>query len=369
MKIAITGSRGIPNNYGGFEQCAENLAVLLANEGHDVSVYNPHYHNFNESTFHGVKIIKRYNPEKKIGTLGNFIYDYLCMTHAIKNKCNVLLVLGYTTSSIFYPILNKNQSILITNMDGLEWKRDKWNSFVKKCAKWFEKLGALYSDFLISDNREIQNYILEEYNKDSTFIPYGAELFNDPNKDILTEYNLEPYHYDMLIARLEKENNIEVILDGIIASKSTITFLVIGNHQTKYGEYLKHKYSSYPTIIFYGGIYNMNHLNNLRWFCRFYFHGHSVGGTNPSLLEAMASGAFILAHDNKFNRDVLQENSFYFKNSAEVSNLVNTHIDLEKYRNIYIEANFEKIKNQYNWHIVAKEYETLFNSVTTEPQK
>ncbi|MBP7166653.1 MAG: DUF1972 domain-containing protein [Bacteroidia bacterium] len=363
MRIAIAGSRGIPNNYGGFEQCAENLAVLLAKSGHEVTVYNPDYHEYDKDDYHGVRIVKQWNPEKKIGTFGNFIYDYKCMQHALKEKCDILLVLGYTTSSIFYPFLRKGKSILVTNMDGLEWKRDKWNAVVKKLAKWFESLGARYGGHLVSDNGEIRNYLLREYDIDSTFIAYGAEIFNQPEEAVLEKYGVRAREYDLLIARLEKENNIETTLDGIVLSGVQKTFLVIGKHQTPYGEYLKNKYKDHPGIRFMGGIYNQNHLNNLRWFGRYYFHGHSVGGTNPSLLEAMASGAYILSHDNLFNRDVLGQHAFYYANPSAVGGLLNNLPALEEKRTEYVQTQMNKIRDEYNWKKIAGEYETLFKKV------
>jgi len=363
MRIAITGSRGIPNNYGGYEQCAENLAVLLVKSGHEVTVYNPHYHDYKQSTFHGVRIVTKWNPEKTIGTPANFIYDYLCMQHALKEKCDILLVLGYTTASFFFPVLNKRNSILVTNMDGLEWKRDKWNAVVKKLAKWFESLGAKYSDHLVSDNIEIKNYLLKEYNKDSTFIPYGADVFDQPDERILKEYGLEKGNYDLLVARLEKENNIEITLDGIVLSGAGTPFLVIGKHHTAYGQYLKNKYKAYKNIRFMGGIYNLPHLNNIRWFGRYYFHGHSVGGTNPSLLEAMASGAYIFSHDNLFSHNVLGEHAWYYKTPEDIAALLADIPKLEEKRKIYGDVQREKIQQQYNWKKIAGEYEALFKKV------
>lgn len=363
MKIAICGTRGIPNNYGGFEQCAEMLAVLLAEAGHDVTVYNPTHHPYADSYYKGVKIVKQWNPEKSAGTVGNFIYDYKCMQNAVYNNSDILLMLGYTTSSVFFPWMRRGKSILITNMDGLEWKRNKWNAVVKKLAKWFESLGARYSDYLVSDNREIRNYLLKEYKKDSVFIAYGADVFNDADENILSTYNCSKRNYDLLIARFEKENNIETILDGVVEAQSHVPFLVIGNHNTPYGEHLKAKYKSYGSIRFTGGIYNLSHLNNLRYYSRFYFHGHSVGGTNPSLLEAMASHALILAHDNPFNRDVIASNAFFFKDAAEVSTHLKLADQLLQQRVQFVEANLSLISNQYNWKKIAAEYEQLFKVV------
>lgn len=363
MKINICGSRGIPNNYGGFEQCAERLAVLLVEAGHDVTVYNPDYHPYSEKTFQGVKIVQQWNPEKKVGTIGNFIYDYRCMQHAYKEEADIVLVLGYTTASVFFPFIRNKRSVLITNMDGLEWKRDKWNFLVKKIAKYLERLGAKYSDYLVADNREIQNYLDTEYHRAAKFIAYGAESFVQPDSTILKQYNLSQGNYDLLIARLEKENNIEMILDGVVASNSQLPFLVIGNNNTPYGLFLRKKYAAHSRILFIGGIYNFGHLNNLRYYSRFYFHGHSVGGTNPSLLEAMASSALILAHDNPFNRDVLGANAWYFASPQMVNSYLKDANNLLKMRSQFIQQNLMRIEQEYNWKVIAERYEKLFKEV------
>lgn len=361
LKIAICGSRGIPNNYGGFEQCAEQLSVLLAEKGHAVTVYNPHYHPYRDDIYKGVRIIRQYHPEKRIGTAANFIYDYLCMRHALREKCDIMLVLGYTTASIFNPILRKRQSIMVTNMDGLEWKRDKWSKPVKMLIRSLEALGARYGGQLVSDNREIKNYLLRTYEKDSAFIPYGATIPSEPDHDIPGKYGVRPDHFDLLIARLEKENNIEPILDGIVLSGSKTPILVVGNHNTPYGEYLKNRYRQASDVIrFTGGIYRAEELDSLRGLSRFYFHGHSVGGTNPSLLEAMAASALIIAHDNPFNRDVLGNDGFYFKNALNISELLSNAEAIQSNRTAFTHQQKEKIRNEFSWSRIADQYEALF---------
>ena len=165
---------------------------------------------------------------------------------------------------------------------------------------------------------------------------------------------MEKYQYNLLIARLEPENNLEAILDGVVNSKSDHVFLVIGKHQNKFGKYLKNKYRAHPHIRFLGGIFYIEHLNNLRYWSNLYFHGHSVGGTNPSLLEAMASNCFIIAHNNNFNRGVLGEDALYFKNSFDVAQVM----DLKKsdYSN-FLQNNKSKIENKFTWEIINKKYE------------
>jgi glycosyltransferase involved in cell wall biosynthesis len=161
------------------------------------------------------------------------------------------------------------------------------------------------------------------------------------------------------MARFEPENNIEMVLEGVALNTSDKTpILIIGKHETKYGEYLKNKFKEYSNIRFLGGIYNIEHLNNLRYFSNIYFHGHSVGGTNPSLLEAMSSKALIAAHNNEFNKGVLKKYAFYFKNAEEVKNLLCT---VKKSDNLqWVKTNYEAIEKQFNWNTINEQYLQFF---------
>lgn len=356
MKIAILGTRGIPNHYGGFEQCAEYLAVGLVQKGFEVIVYNSHNHPYQQDTWNGVQIVHCYDPEHKLGTAGQFIYDLNCIRDLRKRKVDVILQLGYTSSSVWGSFLPRKRSVVTTNMDGLEWKRTKYSEKVKKFLLYAEKLGVKHSDHLISDSIGIQNYLKETYNTDSTFIPYGADEFLNADEAVLQEYGLKAYDYDMLIARLEPENSIEIILDGVALVNNNRTFLVIGKHQTKYGEYLKAKFSKYANIKFIGGVYDINKLNNLRYYSNVYFHGHTVGGTNPSLLEAMASNSLICANDNAFNKYILGDDALYFLTAEEVAACIkstdkNSAANQQKLLN-----NTNKVRNTYSWPIIVDQY-------------
>ena len=362
MKIAILGTRGIPNNYGGFEQCAENLSVSLVENGYDVTVYSTDSHPYQSKIFKGVNIIKKYCPENNIGSAAHFIYDFICLKDALKKEFDVIFEFGYQSVAISFVLLPIKKSVIVTNMDGLEWKRAKWSPYVKKLTKWFEKIASKKSTFLISDNKGIQDYIKQKYNKDSVMIPYGADKVN-PTKELLTKYNVKIEEYFLLIARLEPENNIEMILDGFLISESPISFLVVGNTETSYGKYLQDKYIQ-GNIVFLGSVFNKEHLDSLRKFAKVYFHGHSVGGTNPALLEAMAAQAFIFAHNNVFNRDVLEDNAFYFNNSNEVQQLLNCLKDIEKSKKEKISNNSIKIDNDYSHQNITNQYIDLIEKIS-----
>ncbi len=366
MKIGILGTRGIPNNYGGFEQFAEFFATYAAKEGHDVFVYSPHNHTYSGETFEKVNLIKCYDPEHKIGTAGQFIYDLNCILDARKRNFDIILQLGYTSSAFWYGLHPKN-SVVITNMDGLEWRRSKYNKPVQKLLKIAEKWAATKSDYLIADSLGIQEYLLKTHSKESKYIAYGAHNFDTPNEEIINSYKVEKYNFNLIMARFEPENNLDMVLEGVMLSKDEKPILVIGNHNTKYGDYLKTKFASCKKIQFLGAIYNLNHLDNLRYFSNLYFHGHTVGGTNPSLLEAMASQALIAAHRNHFNHGVLKENAFYFENSLDVKKILET---IKKIDNLqFVKNNFEAIANNFNWNKINEQYLQFFSKCLARNSK
>ena len=243
-------------------------------------------------------------------------------------------------------------------MDGLEWKRSKYPKLIRTFLKIAERLAVKSSDYLISDSLGIQQHIKKTYNKDSFYIPYGATPFNTPNVNVIKQYGVSPHNYNMLIARMEPENNIEIILDAISLSKAKEKLLVIGKHDTnKFGAYLKRKFKHHEQIKFVGGVYDLNHLNNLRYFSRLYFHGHSVGGTNPSLLEAMASGAFIVANNNIFNKSILKKNAIYFKNKKDIIEILENQSYISNNNETFTSNNIKEIKTNFSWSHVNRQYE------------
>ncbi len=367
MKIAILGTRGIPNNYGGFEQFAEYISVGLVTRGHEVCVYNSHNHKYQGTDWKGVKLIHCYDPEFRMGTAGQFFYDLNCILDSRKRGFDIILQLGYTSSSIWSFLFPKS-TLVVTNMDGLEWKRSKYGKLTRKFLKYAEGLAVKKSDYLVSDSLGIRSYILEQYHCDSEYIPYGASVFGQSNASVLNQYNLRPYAYDMLIARLEPENSIEMILDGVASSEVHRPFVVIGNNKTAFGQYLVNKFKTCEKIKFAGSIYDMEIVNNLRFFSNLYFHGHTVGGTNPSLLEAMASDALLAAHKNEFNASILGNDAYFFSNADDVRKIVSEVTKDDAARN-KINANRDKIRNLYSWEKILDRYEAFFLKLPLKTKK
>jgi glycosyltransferase involved in cell wall biosynthesis len=295
LKIGILGTRGIPNRYGGFEQMAQYLSEALVKKHCTVTVYCSHRHPYKQKEYNGTQLAHCYDPEYLIGTAGQFVYDYNCLRHAQKQQYDILLCLGYTSSSVWHRFFSVNTA-LIYNMDGLEWKRSKYSRLTQQFLKYAEKLAVKHADVLVADSAEIQKYITDTYHTPSVFIAYGAELHQTFSAAHLKSFNLPYKDYFLLIARMEPENNIEMILDGFVMSKTDKQLLVIGSIDNRFGKVLKKKFSPFSNIIFAGALYDAEVLYSLRASSLAYFHGHSVGGTNPSLLEAMAAKCLILAH-------------------------------------------------------------------------
>ena len=364
MHIAILGTRGIPNNYGGNEQCAQKISEYFVKKGNSVTVYCPDDHPYAETVWNGIALRRVFAHEKHVGIWGTFTYDYLCLRDAAARDYDIILELGYVPAACFYDRIARRRPI-VTNMDGLEWARGKWNRALRRFAKYCERTAAMRSTALIADNEGIRQYLMRTYSKQRTLIPYGAELLEAPQEKHLAAFTLAPRGYYLLIARLEPENNIECVLDGYLASGAREPFVIIGSPKTPYGRnVLRRKYARHDKIIFAGAIYDYAVLGSLRHFAKIYFHGHSVGGTNPSLLEAMAAGAHIASFEVEFNRYVLREQAMYFSNSDDVRDLINNYNGRDRAR--HTETNRNKIKDIYTWENVSQKYLEVFSGVVRD---
>jgi rhamnosyltransferase len=382
MKIAIIGSRGIPAQYGGFEVFCEELSTRLVNNGHDVTVSCEKNETYSLNSYKGVNL--EYFPLDMpktyfIRKIFEMIYDVFFMIKLARSN-EIIYLLGMTAGwAVIIPkLLNPDLKIFI-NIDGVEWKRDKFSFFEKIFLKYNTKLALLFSDKIILDAQSMERHLGTQWKSKEVFIPYGAtspdQVEWDPEK--LTHLisncpeikTIRDNEYWLLVARLEPENNIHLILDGFLKSNSEKPLIVVGNYSS--AEYKKKidkiiDKNLNTKIIMLGGIYNdINSLNMLRQHCQGYVHGHSVGGTNPSLLEAMIMKNIIFAHDNEFNREVCDNHAIYFKDSDELSlkmNLVENN--LSEYMELKTRV-YSRVKEQYSWLNVVKEYENSFEYAIT----
>lgn len=354
MKIAIAGTRGIPNRYGGFEQFAENLSQLLADKGHDVWVYNPNFHDYKDPYLGKVKIISKNCPENLLGGFAHFWYDYLCMKDAAKREADLVIMCGYGTSAPGLMFLNLQKTKLAVNMDGMELHRKKYSSLTRKLLLWSERKTVKNANFIIADHQAIKKYYTEKYNINPIYIPYGADIQHTFKKDILIRYDLTPNKYFISVARDEPDNQVDEIIFSWKNSACSDKIVIVTDNKKRI---LKHRNNK--NIVVIKGLYDTAELNSLRHFSTSVIHGHRSGGTNPSLLEAMASGALIVAHDNVFNQTVLKSNALFYKNSEGLQKIIS---DLSRQKcesGGIIENNLSVIQSDYRWEMVAAVYEGL----------
>jgi glycosyltransferase involved in cell wall biosynthesis len=262
-------------------------------------------------------------------------------------------------------------------MDGMEREREKWGSITRGLFLRAEKTAVRCSDALVCDHPEIASYYERQYSVRPEMIAYGADPGRNQDQEMLRTLQVEPGSYYLLVARLEPENNIRMIIEGFLASDAHEYLVIVGRHDARYGRSLYKEFADEGRIKFLGGIYDTRILDHLRHFSKAVFHGHSVGGTNPSLLESMAAGAYIIAHDNIFNRWVLGNNADWFDSAASITALISGGIARGPVENPasgikksseenFIANNLERISSDFNWKDVVKQYEELFERLLQE---
>lgn len=365
MKVAIIGTRGIPAKYGGFETFAQELAPRLADMGMEMYVYCPPNPN-PIPEYKGVNL--RYlTVSKDSSPMKYYLESYKSV---VKDGMDAVICCGSNGYAIIPQKFKKHRPVIYTNTDGIEHRRTKWNPIVRLGVRIIGEVWAvMLSDRLIADSKGITDYLNKEYwyvpGKKIFTIEYGAYIPNldKVDKDNLKKFGVEPNEYYLVVSRLEPENNVKMIIEGYNKSGLKKPLVVVGNLQdTDYVKELR-RVGDNENVKFVGGVYNPDELQSLRSFCRAYYHGHSVGGTNPSLLEALGSGNIVIAHDNPFTREVTDNKMFYFSSPEECAEITKTvdslpQEEIERYKSLAI----DRIKNYYNWERIAKEYYNMLNT-------
>lgn len=346
--IHMVGTYGIPNRYGGFERFAEEISAGLARRGYTVTVYNPSVHPYRNPVLGEVRVVRK-TFLRFLGPVAPLVFDLFCLRHALRSKAHVILQCGYT-SSVWLPVLSRRKrAFIITHMDGMEWKRGKWGWMAGRFIRWCEKLAVKYSDRLLTDHPEVQKYYSGKYGIKTFHVGYGVDEKEYGNgKDLsglsFPGADLKLEGYCLSIARLEPENQGEMIIRGFLQAGIPDTLVIVGDTGTRYGRRLTRRFGHHKNICFAGALYDTEKLRHLRQHCRVYLHGHSVGGTNPSILEAMADGCLILAHDNPFNREVLRHFGKYFRTAGELAALLR-----EPALHTHRKAQIEYTQENYRW--------------------
>ncbi len=349
--LSIIGIVGVPARYGGFETLAEQLIIGLAEE-YKVQVFCTRKRNFRGPDHYRGASLSYINLDAN--GWQSIPYDIVSMFRAALNsKC--ILILG-VSGCIFLPVLRLlfPRTYIITNIDGIEWKREKWGGVARIVLRFSEKIAVKFSNRIIADNQGIVDYVKLKYSKVPNLIPYGGDQFIKCNASKVLEKK-----YFIAICRIEPENNVDKILEAFKNSKRRLKFL--GNwYSSEYGRKLKSFYKNLANVELLDPEYDEQQLRLLREGAICYVHGHSAGGTNPSLVEAMANSMAVCAYDVSYNRYTTFEGAFYWKNSSDLVSLI------ENIRSIQFDECAKKMKliaeQNYTWEIVINSYKNiLFN--------
>ena len=354
LKVAVIGIQGVPAHYGGFESLVENLLGKNCPPEIQYTVFCSSQDYKDKKKFYkGARL--KYIPVHANG-IHSIPYDILSMCLALRGFDSIL-ILG-VSGGVFMPMLRQLSSAkIIVNIDGLEHKREKWG----KTARWYlknsESLAVKFADVIVADNKGIQNYVKKTYKKETVLIPYGGDqvvrnLSEKRKKEILNSFNLKENDYAITVCRIEPENNPEIILNAFAHSGQRLLF--IGNwHHSDWSQHLMEKFSRYPNIRMQNSIYDLDILAALREKAHLYIHGHSAGGTNPSLVEAMHFGIPIATWDVVYNRETTEGKAYYFKTAEELMGIFKRNdLDGSQMKEIAM--------RRYLWKIVAKQYCDLF---------
>jgi glycosyltransferase involved in cell wall biosynthesis len=367
--LALMGIRGLPAAHGGFEAFAERLAPFLAAQGWQVTVYcqEDGAGAITESMWGQVHRV--HIPSGDDTPVASMRFDWACITHAKKVRPDVTLILGYNTAA-FAARLRLAGLRTVINMDGIEWSRAKWGPMARAWLYLNERMGCWLGNHLVADHPVIAAHLASRVSRRKiTTIPYGSVEVLEANASLLEPLKLAPRQFVTLIARPEPENSVLEVVQAFSARKRGVKLVVLGKYAPEespfHAEVLK---AASDEVVFPGAIYDSAVVEALRLNCLFYIHGHQVGGTNPSLLEAMGAGNAVLAHDNPFNRWVVGKGAVFFRNrgtcAAAIEQMLSEKFDLAAMR----EASRQRARHVFGWAPVLNAYSNLLHSVARASQ-
>jgi glycosyltransferase involved in cell wall biosynthesis len=358
-KVSIIGVVGLPARYGGFETLTQYLVHYLKDK-YDFTVYcSAKSYKERLESYSGAKLCY---VNLNANGVQSIPYDIISIFRALKSS-DTLLILGVSGCIILPFVKFFSRKRIVVNIDGLEWKREKWGRCARLFLKFSEKLAVKWADVIISDNKIIQDYVLDEYGVQSKLIAYGADHARRlPASDsLLKKYPFLKKRYAFGVCRIEPENNVHLILDAF-SHCEILDLIIIGNwHNSKYAQSLYVEYSKYTHIHLLDAIYDEDILGEIRSNCTLYLHGHSAGGTNPSLVEAMYLQLPIFAFDVLYNRETTKEKAYYFKDVAELEKLLQ-NLDAKELKQIAFHMKDIAYQN-YIWEKIAHEYAEVFNLI------
>lgn len=356
MRIAMLGTRGVPARYGGFETAVEEVGRRLVAQGHAVVVYCRAAAGDGDrpDSYLGMELV--HLPALRRRTLETLSHTALSVMHLLAHRPDAAIVFNAANAPLL-PVLRVAGIPVATHVDGLEWKRAKWGRTGRRYYRAAEAMAVRWSDELIADAQGIADYFECEFRAPSTLLRYGAPLV-EPGSDRLAELGLTSEGYHLVVARFEPENHVDVIVDGYTRSGAGKPLVVVGSAPYS-DEYTARVHAvADQRVRFLGGVWDQQLLDQLYANCFTYLHGHSVGGTNPSLLRAIGGGAAVLAFDVDFNREVAAESGRYFTTADDVATLVDD-AEADSACIALAGRRAREIAKGYDWDDVAAGYEEL----------
>ncbi len=353
------GTRGVPASYGGFETAVEEIGKRLAARGYEITVYcrNPGQ---TLTEYEGMQLVNL--PAVRHRMAETLSHTSLSAARAIiKDKPDVALVLNAGNAPLIRPLKGAGIPVAI-HLDGLESKREKWRGAGARYYRWAEKVAVKQGDEVIADAQAIADHVQATYARTCTVIPYGAEVI-DPGSDRLAELEVIRRDYHLIVARLEPENHVLEAVHGYTISEETRPLLVVGSapYSQWYIDRVREVANESPSVRLLGAIYDRELLDQMYANARTYIHGHSVGGTNPSLLRAMGAGAPVLAFDCEFNREVTAQRALFWRDADSLAAIMDevAEGEIDEELTQLSEAGRERIAEHYQWESVTDAYEAM----------
>lgn len=354
MRVALIGTRGVPARYGGFETAVEEVGWRLAERGHQVIVFSrtpPGAQRLD--AYRGMKVVNL--PALKKRSLETLSHTTLSVFNKNMRGADAAIIFNAANSPLL-PVIRARRIPVATHVDGLEWRRTKWGRNGQRYYRCAESIAVRYSDALIADAQGIADYYRDEFNAATRLIAYGAPILTGAGSDRLV--GLEPHRYHLVVARMEPENHVLEIVKGYVASGAERPLVVVGSAPYSDSYIASIREAADERVRMVGGVWDQVELDQLYANALSYLHGHSVGGTNPSLLRAAGAGAFVIAYDVSFNRDVAGTHADYFRDEADVARTVEA-AEADPAECVRRGQALQVDIQRYSWDTVADEYEQL----------
>jgi glycosyltransferase involved in cell wall biosynthesis len=360
LRIAMLGTRGVPAAYGGFETAVEEIGQRLAARGHEVTVYcRQSQGDEPRDSYLGMNLV--HLPSVRSKAIETLSHTALSVAHLATAGKKDAAFLFNAANAPFLPALRMQRIPTAVHVDGLEWKRGKWGKNGRRYYRWAEQFSVRHADALISDAQGIADYYTHEFNIPTELITYGAPILNSTPTNRLQDLGLEEGKFHLVVARFEPENHVDVIVDGYRQSDAELPLVVVGSapYAAAHTTEIERLAAGDPRIHLVGGIFDQELLDQLYAHAYTYVHGHSVGGTNPSLLRAMGARTAVLAYDVVFNRDVLGTDGLFFRDAAALARLLDKSESEPRATAKAATLLQARANERYNWDAVTDGYEDL----------